>query len=164
MISLILFFVGLFIIFLMIRYLNKIKLIPIKPVQCNFKISKIKYYKSVHNRKFANFSVNIRKMNTFFVDFPISFRFYSNSRFNSKIRISYSTLNSEYPEEILNKNIQFETKTKEYIYYINDIIIGKINFEIEVLIDYGDPIIEFEILQNDLCTIMKEYKTTIKFT
>jgi len=157
-----LFITGLIVIFFLYRYLKSIKILN-KSIQCNFRISKVKYYQSVDNRKFAKFSVHIKKMNTFFVDFPISFKFYSDQRFNSRIKISYSTLNDEDSEEILNKIIQFETKTKEYKYYINDIIVGKIDIEIELLIDYGDPIIEFEILKNNLCILNKEYKKIIKF-
>ena len=157
-----LFLIGLIIIFFLFRYLKTIKIIS-KAQPCKFKISKVKYYQSVNNRMFANFSVYIKDMNTFFVDFPVSFKFYSDQRFNSRVRISYSTLNGEDPEEILNKNVLFETKTKEYIYFINDIIVGKIDIEIELLIDYGDPTIEFEILKNDLCIMMKEYKKIINF-
>jgi len=160
----ILFFSGLIIAFLLYLYLRSIKNSDEKLIECDFRISKVKYFSSVNNRKFANFSVYVKNVySAFFVDFPISFKFYSDQRFNSIIRISYSTLNGKHPEEILNKTVKFETKTKEYEYYINDIIIGKIDFEIEVLIDYGDPIIEFEILQNELCTLMKKYKIVINF-
>jgi len=130
---------------------------------CRFKISKIKYYQSIHNRKFANFSVYIKNKDAFFSDFPVLFKFYSDQRFKSKIRISYSTVKDEDLEEILNKTVQFETKTKSYTYYINDIIVGKIDIEIELLVDYGYPIIEFEILKNNFCKLMNEYKKVIKF-
>jgi hypothetical protein len=162
MIYTIIFYSLLVVTLLLLYYFLKIK----RPVskRCKFKISKIKYYQSVHNRKFANFSVYIKNKNAFFVDFPILFEFYSDQRFNSKVRISYSTLNGEAPEEILNKHIQFETKTKSYTYFINDIIVGKIDIEIELLIDYGNPVIKFEILKNSYCELMDVYKKEIKFT
>jgi len=154
------FLITLIIVIFLFKYTKKLK---DTSFICNFKISNVKYYQSVHNRKFANFSVYIKKMHSFFVDFPISFKFYSDQRFKSKIRISYSTSKNDDLEEIFNKHVQFETKTKEHIYYINDIIIGKIDIEIELLVDYGDPIIEFEILKNDICELAKEYKKIIKF-
>ena len=134
---------------------NKIKV-------CKFKISKIKFFQS-RNRRFANFSVKIKNKNAFFIDFPISFKFYSDQRFKTKVRISYSTVKDQDLEEILNKTVVFETKTKEYVYYINDIIVGKIDIEIELLVDYGDPIIEFEIMKNDYCEITEVFRKVIKF-
>ena len=155
------FFILLILNIILIRFLKTSSSRKLKV--CKFKISKVKYYQSVHNRKFANFSVNIRNNNAFFLDFPISFKFYSDQRFKSKVRISYSTVKNEDLEEILNKTVQFETKTKEYDYYINDVIVGKIDVEIELLVNYGDPIIEFEILKNNYCELTEVYKKVIKF-
>ena len=160
--NLIFFLITLTIVIILFRYIKILKN-KNKLFNCRFKISKVKYFQSVHNRKFANFSVHIKKGNSFFVDFPISFKFYSDHRFKSMIRISYSTTKNVDLEEIFNKSVEFETKTKEHVYYINDIIVGKIDIEIELLLDYGYPIIEFEILKNDLCLMTKEYKKIIKF-
>ena len=133
-----------------------------KKDKCKFKITRPKY-KSKGNKKYAKFDVVVLNNHTFFVDFPISFKFYSDNRFKSKIKIRYSTMSDSEPEEIINKNIIFETKTKEHTYYITDIIIGKIEIQIELLIDYGNPIIEFEILENQLCDLSKEYKLELIF-
>ena len=38
-----------------------------------------------------------------------------------------------------------------------------IDFEIELNIHYGEPVIGFELLPNDLCNMVKENKIEIKF-
>ncbi len=57
----------------------------------------------------------------------------------------------------------FEQDTKEHVYYITDVILGSIDFEIEMDIDYGQPIVSFEILENSLCRLTEEYHLEIKF-
>lgn len=158
--GLMLLFVTIVIVFLY-RYFKSLKLEPPKKEQCRIKLSKPKF-KKTEDKKFACFNMFVNTNHTFFIDFPILFRFYSISRFKSRIKITYSTYGSE-PEEIINKQIVYETTSKEHKYYITDIIVGKITFEIEVSSDYGNPIIEFEILKNSLCEIDKDSKLKIKF-
>jgi len=157
----ILFGIVLTIILFLFRYLKSIKLEK-KKEKCKFKIADLKF-KTIGNKKIANFSVVVVNKHTFFIDFPVSFRFYSDYRFKAKIKIHYKSRKDDEPEEILNKTIVFETKSKEHQYYINDIIIGRINIEIEVRPEYGMPIIEFEILKNPLCDITSDHKLEIKF-
>ena len=54
--------------------------------KCKFKITNPKY-KSKGNKKYATFDVIVLNNHTFFVDFPISFKFYSDNRFKSKIKL-----------------------------------------------------------------------------
>jgi len=137
---------------------NKIK----EKEKCRFRISKPSF-KNGSLKKYAHFTVFVDNKHTFFVDFPVVFRFYSDTRFKSKVKIKYSTPNNERVEEIINKEVVFETKTKESKRYINDIIVGKLEFEIELDVDYGHPIIDFEIMKNPLCELREEHKLTIKF-
>ena len=130
--------------------------------RCKFRISKPSF-KNGGLKKSAHFTVYVDNKHTFFVDFPVVFRFYSDTRFKSKVKIKYSTPNNQRVEEIINKEVIFETKTKESKRYINDIIVGKLKFEIELDVDYGYPIIDFEIMENPLCALRKEHKLIIKF-
>lgn len=130
---------------------------------CDFKISKVKF-REENEKQYAKFSVSLKDKNQFFIDFPIAFRFYSNTRFKSKVKIKYEALKSgRLPEEIIDKTITFETKTIECIRRINDIIFGEIEIEIEIKSCYGYPIIEFEILENQLCFLQRPFKKIIKF-
>ena len=130
--------------------------------KCNFRISKPNFKNGCH-KKYAYFIVFVDNKHTFFVDFPVVFRFYSDTRFKSKVKIRYSTPSNQRVEELVNKEVIFETKTKESKRYINDIIVGRLEFEIELDVDYGHPIIDFEIMKNPLCDLRKEHKLTIKF-
>jgi hypothetical protein len=135
---------------------NKIKI-------CDFKLSKTKF-REEGDKRFAKFSVSLKDKNQFFIDFPVSFRFYSDTRFKTKIRITYEAVKSgREPEEIINKCITFETKSLECIHRINDIIIGQIDIEIVLKPYYGDPVIEFEILENNLCKLQNHFKKIIEF-
>jgi hypothetical protein len=130
---------------------------------CDFEITKPKFRKE-GKKEFATFSVLVDDNHRFFIDFPILFKFYSNSKFKSKIKISYCTPDSENNEEIYNKDVFFDgSQVKEYTYYISDIIIGNITIEIETEVDYGTPMISFEILTNNTCKLKKEYRLEIKF-
>lgn len=139
----------------------KIKKDKDKPV-CDFKISKPDF-SDKNNKRFANFTVGVSEKHIFFRDFPILFKFFSDNRLKSKVKITYKTAKKSRREEIINKTIIFNFKSEEYIYYINDIIIGKIYIEIELDIEYGNPIIEFIILENNTCKLDKEYKLQIDF-
>lgn len=156
-------FVGTLLIIFLLRYLLKRLFKPDIKKTCNFKFSKTKFRK-IGDKQIATFTVFLKDKNQFFIDFPIAFRFYSNTRFKSKVKIKYEALKSgRKPEEIIDKVIVFETKTIECIKKINDIIIGEIEIEIEIKPCYGYPIIEFEILRNKLCILQRPFKKIIKF-
>lgn len=155
-------FLGLLTLLIILLFASK-KLNSSISNDCDFKLSKTKFRRE-EEKQFAKFFIKLNNKTKFFIDFPVSFRFYSNSRFKSKIYIKYKTLKTgRESEEIINKIIEFEEKTVEHIYKITDIIVGEIEIDIELKTFYGDPIIEFEILQNDLCDLKKSFKKIIKF-
>jgi len=152
----------LILVLFLLRFYKSLKTKDIIKI-CDFKISKTKF-KDEDDKRYASFSVSLKDKNQFFIDFPVSFRFYSDTRFKSKIKITYEAVKSgREPEEIMNKCITFETQSLECIHRINDIIIGQIDIEIILKIDYGNPIIEFEILHNNLCILQRSFKKIIKF-
>jgi hypothetical protein len=153
---------GMIVMLLLLRFYRSLKVKTIGKPICDFKFSSIKYKKR-GEKQYALFDVHVPDRHTFFVDFPVLFRFYSDHRFKSKIKINYKSSTKGKREEIVNKTIIFETKTQESIHYINDIIVGEIFFEIETNIDYGSPMLEFSILENSLCKLGKEYKIEIIF-
>jgi len=157
-------FAGTILIVLLLRcFLKSLYKKPEKKV-CNFKISNPKFYEK-GDKQVAKFSVSLKDKNQFFIDFPLAFRFYGNTRFKAKVKIKYEALKSgRNPEEIIDKVIKFESKTIESIRRINDIIIGEIEIEIELATYYGSPIIEFEILKNQYCDLRRPFKKVIKFT
>lgn len=149
-------------VFILYRVYKSLKIVENKEKEkCKFKISKPKF-RNGGPKKYASFTVFVDKKHTFFVDFPVLFRFYSDTKFKSKVKIKYSTRN-QLAEEIVNKEIIFETDAKESTRYINDIIIGKLEFEIELDVDYGHPIIDFELLANSLSELDKSHTCVIKF-
>ena len=136
--------------------------VNLKP-ECKFRITKPKF-EIKGNKKIARYSVFVDNIDKFFLDFPVMFKFYSDYKFKTKIRITYKIPGDEDGEEIIyDKLLVFEEDTKEHIYYITDVILGSIDFEIELEIDYGQPIISFEILENSLCRLTEEYYIEIKF-
>jgi len=154
---------GVIIFILLLRIAYKSLFKPLKKKPCIFKMSKTKYRKE-NDRYYSKFSITLNDKNQFFVDFPLAFRFYGDTRFQAKIKIRYEALKSgRGPEEIVDKIIQFETKTIECKRRITDIIIGEIEIEIEIRPYYGTPIIEFEILKNRYCILTKPFKKVIKF-
>lgn len=130
--------------------------------ECKFTISNPQYVIDDSTR-IAKYSVHTKNKNRYFRDFPIGFRFYSNEKFKSKIKITYNISNDEEIEVIYDKMVEFEDNTKEHIYYINDVIVGAIDIEIYTNSVYGKPTIGFEILQNNMCHMTKDYKLEIKF-
>lgn len=131
---------------------------------CKFKFSNIKYTKCKKTgTQYATFSIKILNNHRYFADFPISFKFYSDQRFKTSVKISYKTIKTEIPELIIDKVVLFKNKTKEYIHYINDVILGQIYIQIQANIEYGSPIIQFEILDNNNCILGDEYKLEIIF-
>jgi hypothetical protein len=132
---------------------------------CRFKILPPKYFIK-GNKKIASFNIVVEKKHRYFIHFPMLFKVYSDNPFKSRLKIFYSIPNDG--EEIkrnmiLNKMVEFTNKTKEYIVYITDIIMGKIMMEVELEITEGDPIIVFEIMENNSCTLVKEHKLELKF-
>jgi hypothetical protein len=153
------------IIVLLIKFSKRLDKKPeiIKKPECKFKITEPKF-KSVENKKFATYSVLINeKHHVFFVEFPLLFKFYSEENFKSKVKIAYRVPKDPVVEEIMNKDMVFTGTPKEYRYFINDIIMGKIDIEIELNTSYGNPTISFEILPNDLCDMRQPCKIEIKF-
>lgn len=128
---------------------------------CRFKISLPKY-NIEGNKKYVCFSIIVERRYRYFINFPLLFRFYSDSKFQAKVKIFYST-SGEKRQRLLDKKIEFISKVREYIVYITDVIMGRILIEVELEIDHGNPIIGFEIMQNSTCTLMKEQKIILKF-
>lgn len=132
---------------------------------CRFKILPPKYTIE-GKRKRACFNIIVEKRHRYFINFPLLFKFYSDSKFKTDVKVYY-TIPVEKEELkrnlILDKQIEFITKTKEYIVYITDIIMGKILIEVELEVINGSPIIGFEIMENSTCTLMKEHRIEIKF-
>ena len=159
----ILIFTSVIIFIILLRIFLKSLFKPLDKRECDFKLSKVKYRKE-NGKVYAKFLITIKDKNLFFIDFPLAFRFYGDTRFKAKIKIKYDALKSDRgSEEIIDKIIQFETKTIEYTKRITDIIIGEIEIEIEVKPYYGTPIVEFEILKNQYCVLNNSFKKIIKF-
>jgi hypothetical protein len=154
---------GVIIFILLLRIAYKSLFKSLEKKTCDFKLSKAKYRKE-NDKYYSKFSITLKDKNQFFVDFPLAFRFYGDTRFQARIKIRYEALKTgRGKEEIIDKVIQFETKTIECKRRITDIIIGEIEIEIEIKPYYGNPIIEFEILKNQYCILSKPIKKIIKF-
>ena len=97
---------------------------------CKFKILPPKY-RTEGEKKFASFHIIVEKTHRYFINFPLLFRFFSDSKFKTLVKIFYST-----PEEerqlLLDKEIEFISQTKEYTVYLTDVIVGKILIDIEL--------------------------------
>lgn len=128
---------------------------------CRFKILPPKY-RIEGERKYASFNIIVEKKHRYFINFPLLFRFFSDSKFKILVKIFYSTPDEE-RHMLLNKEIEFISQTKEYTVYLTDIIMGKILIDIELEISNGSPRMEFEIMENSTCTLMKEHKLSIIF-
>jgi len=104
----------------------------------------------------------VEKKHRYFINFPLSFKFYSDSEFKSLVRIFYSIPN--YPKQkLLEKYIEYISKVKEHIVYLTDVVVGKVIIDIEIEIEMGCPIIEFRILENSTCDLIKEHRLELKF-
>jgi len=128
---------------------------------CYFKILQPKFIID-GSRKSAHFFIIVEQKHRYFINFPLSFKFYSDKEFKSNIRIYY-TIPCDQRQKLLEKVIEFTDRVKENIVYITDVIMGKILIEIELDIEHGNPIIEFEILENNTCDLKKEHKLEIRF-
>jgi hypothetical protein len=129
---------------------------------CKFTITKPKFEIN-ESIRIAKYSVITRNKNRYFKDFPIGFKFYSNQKFRSKIKITYVISGDDEIEIIYDRIVEFDDNAKEHTYYINDVIVGSIDIEIYTDSYYGKPTIEFEILQNNMCHMSKEHKIKIEF-
>ena len=147
---------------LLYKYLKKTDIDQHILPECKFNISKPEF-EIDNNIKIAKYSVDVKNKNRYFRDFPLGFKFYSDHKFRAKIRITYTTPGDDDIEIIYDKVVDFEDNVKEHIYYINDVILGSIDIEIYANIDYGNPVIGFEILQSNVCHMSKEHKLEIKF-
>ena len=128
---------------------------------CRFKILEPQYTIDGLKKK-ATFMILVEKRHRYFINFPLSFKFYSDSEFKSMVRIFYSVPN--YPrQKLLEKYIEYISKTKEHIVYLTDVVVGKVVLDIEIEIETGSPTIEFQILENSTCDLKKEQKLIIKF-
>jgi hypothetical protein len=133
--------------------------IPINP--CRFKILEPQFTVD-GNKKKASFMILVEKKHRYFINFPLSFKFYSDQEFKSMVRIFYSVPN--YPrQKLLEKYIEYISKIKEHIVYLTDVVVGKVIIDIEIEIETGNPTIEFQILENSTCDLTKEHKLIIKF-
>ncbi len=130
--------------------------------KCKFTITNPKFQVE-DTIRIAKYSVITKNDDRYFRDFPIGFKFYSDQKFKSKIKITYNISGDDEIEVIYDKVLEFEDNTREHIYYINDVIVGAIDIEIYTDSQYGKPTIMFEILQNNLCHITKDYKLEINF-
>lgn len=130
---------------------------------CNFKILPPKFGKK-DGIKWASFSIAIEKKHKFFINFPLLFKFYSDSSFISDIKIFYKVSGDD-KKKVLDKEIEFREKAREHIVYITDVILGELLIEINVrVIEGGDPIVGFEIMKNSTCDLKKEYKMELDFS
>ena len=150
-------------IILLIKQLRKpnvyARILPI----CNFVITK-PCFDIKNNIRIVTYSIITKgKIDRYFRDFPMSFRFYSTEKFRSKIKITYISPGDDEKELIYDKLIEFEDNTKEHIYYLSDVIVGSIDIEIYTNSIYGKPTILFELLQGNMCHMIKEHKLEIVF-
>jgi len=130
--------------------------------ECKFSITDPKF--NIHDTvKIAKYSVLTKNKDRYFRDFPLGFKFYSDHKFRTKIKITYTVSGDDEVEIIYDRIVEFEDNAKEHIYYINDVIIGSIDIEIYTDTDYGNPTIQFEILQSSMCHMSKEHKIEIVF-
>jgi hypothetical protein len=128
---------------------------------CKFKIQRPKY-KSDNNKKSASFNILVEKKHRYFINFPLLFKFYSKEKFKTFVRIKYIT--EEEDQILFEKDIEFTSIVCEHVVYITDIIMGKITVEIFLNIEHGNPIIGFEIMNNNTCDLTKEYKLELIFS
>lgn len=149
-------------IFLLLRQLRKPhiekEILPI----CRFSISNPRFELNGET-KIAKYSVYTRNKDRYFRDFPVGFKFYSNQKFRSKIKITYTVSGDDEVEVIYDRMVEFDDVAKDHIYYINDVIIGSIDIEIYTDSHYGAPTILFELLQSNMCHMDKEHKLEIVF-
>lgn len=129
---------------------------------CKFFISK-PAYEIDGTTRIAKYNVYTKNKDRYFRDFPIGFKFYSDEKFRSKIKITYNVPDDDDIEVIYDRMVEFSDNSPEHIYYINDVIVGSIEIEIFTESVYGKPSILFELLQNNMCHMDKDHKLEIVF-
>lgn len=128
---------------------------------CRFKILSPQFSEE-NNKKKASFMILVEKKHRYFINFPLSFKFYSDQEFKSLVRIFYTV--PSYPKQkLFEKTVEYISKSKEHIVYLTDVVVGKVIIDIELDNEMGSPIILFQILENSTCDLIKEYKLEIKF-
>jgi hypothetical protein len=134
---------------------------------CRFKISPPKYWED-GSKKFASFNIIVEKKHRYFINVPFSFKFFSLKPFKADVQIFYSV--PDEPKETLlpKQRIEFRpserNESKQLTTYVTNVIMGKIIMEIELEIEEGSPIIEFEIKENSVCKLIKEHKLELNFS
>lgn len=149
-------------IILLLKQLNKPESEKYKIPICNFTITK-PHFEINNTIRIAKYSVYTKNKDRYFRDFPLGFKFYSDEKFRSKIKITYNISGDDETELIYDRVVEFDDNAKEHIYYMNDVIIGSIDIEIYTDSQYGKPTIEFELLQGNMCHMDKDHKLEIKF-
>ncbi len=129
---------------------------------CKFKIMPPKY-ETDGNKKKAKFNIIVEKRHKYFINFPLLFKFYSFNKFKALVNITYVIPGDDSIQELLHKSMEFTDKVKEHTVYITDVILGKITIEVCLEVEYGKPIVMFEIMQNSTCELTKEHKIELKF-
>jgi len=162
LLNFILFFILTFAIFLLIKQIKEPNFEKAMLPICKFDITKPKF-EIENNIRLAKYKITSKGKNRYFKDFPLSFKFYSDHKFKSEIRISYRIPDDIDEETIYSKVVEFDENFKEHIYYINDIIMGSISIEIYTNSEYGKPSIDFEILQGNICHMNTSHKLQIIF-
>jgi len=155
--NLLLFTMALMCVLLLISLINKPFDNNIRN-SCTFKLLPPKYTINGKN-KIATFNIVVEKKHRYFINFPLLFKFYSNEKFKTLVRIKYLTLDEE--QILLEKKIEFTSNIYEQVVYITDVIVGKITIVVLLDIEYGNPIVSFEIMKNNTCDITKEYKVEL---
>lgn len=130
---------------------------PLNSDACWFKFTKPNIYK---DGDLVNISFVIIHNIELINNIPISFKFYGDDAFVCRTLITCEFMSNE-KNEILNEKIVFEYKTREYIVHIRDQNLGKLHFHIILEIEKGVPIMEVEIMENEMCKIYKERKLVI---
>jgi hypothetical protein len=147
---------------LLVRQLRKPTVDAYLVPNCDFTITK-PHFEITNSIRIAKYSVLTKSKDRYFRDFPISFKFYGEEKFKTKVKITYMTRGDDEKELIYDRVIEFEDNAKEHIYYINDVIVGSIDIEIYTDSQYGKPTILFELLQGNMCHMLKEHKLEIVF-
>ena len=149
-------------VLLLIKMLRKNDLDKFLLPICSFIISEPEFIINDHF-KIVKFNITTSNGDRYFRDFPLGFKFYSEEKFKSKVKISYTEVDDNETEIIYDRIIEFDDTVKDHIYYINDIIIGGIDIEIYTSSEYGTPTILFEILQGNMCHMESDHKLEIVF-
>jgi len=133
--------------------------------QCKLKILPPKY-NVVGSKKTATFIIIVEKKHRYFINVPFSFKFFSKDPFKADVEIFYQT-GDEHRERLKEKRVEFRPNHRNesisFNTYITNIIIGKIVIDVELEIEEGNPIVEFEIKENSVCRLIKEHKLQLNF-